>query len=124
MDRDYSIGPDGHLSILINSDENIIHIGRHRNDSSVWPPLSIDENVPWNYLLYEPSDINDELDEILNIVAIDTDRFVYVESMKEGDVHIGVIKIELNSTNAVFLNELDSQKLDVTVDNLILSYDI
>src|SRR5271154_1409585 len=69
MDRDYSISSDGHLSILINSDENIIHIGRHRNDSSVWPPLSIDENAPWNYLLYEPSYINDELDEILGIVA-------------------------------------------------------
>ncbi len=75
-------------------------------------------------MLYEPSDINDELDEILGIVAIDTDRFVYVESMKEDDVHIGVIQIELNSTNTVFLNELDSQKLDVIVDNLILSYDI
>jgi hypothetical protein len=68
MDRDYSISPDGHLSISINSDENIIHIGRHRNDSSVWLPLSIDENAPWNYLLYKPSYINDELDEILGIV--------------------------------------------------------
>jgi hypothetical protein len=124
-DIPYSISPDGQLSTLGTRDRRSFGIGRHPNDSSIWPMLSKNlTNAFWNYEEFYAKAIHSDLEYINHVVAIDANRFVYVSISDEDECEIGVVKIIWRINDSAILKKLNSRKLFVQTINTLLAYDI